>query len=228
MSRGPDPEDARAFRPEALPALVDAVADLSWLRGRGYAEDAALKLVGDKHQLAARQRKAVQRAACSDEELRWRREHLRPLEGRIAVDGFNVLIGLERAISGGPLFRGRDGALRDIAGVHGTWRRSGVTGEAVERLAETLPHEAVVVLDRPVSNSGRLAAALRERSEQGALGWEIEVVDHADRRLVELELPVATGDAWILDRRPWVDLLGALTSAIEGAWIVELGAGRTT
>ncbi|MCA9493174.1 MAG: DUF434 domain-containing protein, partial [Myxococcales bacterium] len=189
MSRGPDPEDARAFRPEALPALVGAVADLSWLRGRGYAEDAALKLVGDKHQLAARQRKAVQRAACSDEELRLRREHLRPLEGRIAVDGFNVLIGLERAISGGPLFRGRDGALRDIAGVHGTWRRSGVTGEAVERLAETLPQEAVVVLDRPVSNSGRLAAALRERSEQGALGWEIEVVDHADRRLVELELP---------------------------------------
>lgn len=222
MSRGADPEDARAFRPEALPALVDAVADLSWLRGRGYAEDAALKLVGDKHQLASRQRKAVQRAACSDEELRLRREHLRPLEGPIAVDGFNVLIGLERALSGGPLFRGRDGALRDIAGVHGTWRRSGVTGEAVERLAATLPREAVVVLDRPVSNSGRLAATLRERSGEGSLGWVVEVVDHADRRLVELGLPVATGDGWILDRRPWVDLLGTVAATLPTAWIVDL------
>lgn len=224
MSRGADPEDAQAFRAEVVPTLARAVSDLSWLRGRGYAEDAALKLVGDKHQLGARQRKAVQRAACSDEELALRASHRRPLEGRVAVDGFNVLIGLERVLSGGPLFRGRDGVLRDIAGVHGTWRRSEVTAAAVERLARVIPGPATLVLDRPVSNSGRLAAALRARSDEGALGWEVEVVDQADRRLVELELPVATGDAWILDRRPWVDLLGAAASGVEGAWIVDLGA----
>ena len=64
--RGPDPRDAEAFGPSALPALRGAVADLSWLLERGYAIVSAVKLVGDRWSLTERQRLAVRRAACSD------------------------------------------------------------------------------------------------------------------------------------------------------------------
>ena len=67
--RGPHAEDAKDFAPDAIPILRDAVDDLSWLLGRGYAEVAALKIVGDKMQLSKRQRAAVQRSACTDEQL---------------------------------------------------------------------------------------------------------------------------------------------------------------
>jgi len=77
-----------------------------------------LKLVGDRYQLAERQRTAVRRSACSDASLRWRAERradLRDLNGAsLAVDGFNLLTTIEAALSGGIIIRGRDGCLRDM------------------------------------------------------------------------------------------------------------------
>src|SRR5439155_3863328 len=64
--RGPHPEDARLFADAMLPRLRAAVADLSWLLTRGYAQPSAVKIVGDRHALDARQRMAVTRAACTD------------------------------------------------------------------------------------------------------------------------------------------------------------------
>src|SRR5688500_10446127 len=46
--RGPHPEDAGLFAPAVHPTLRSAVADLSWLLTRGYADPSALKLVGDR------------------------------------------------------------------------------------------------------------------------------------------------------------------------------------
>jgi Protein of unknown function (DUF434) len=56
--RGPHPVDAQLFAPENWPQLQAAVADLSWLLGRGYASVASLKLVGDRYRLDQRQRAA--------------------------------------------------------------------------------------------------------------------------------------------------------------------------
>ena len=57
--RGPHPEDAKLFAPAAWPALREATAELCWLLSRHYAAPSALKLVGDRHQLSARQRAAL-------------------------------------------------------------------------------------------------------------------------------------------------------------------------
>ena len=63
-------EDVLAYGPSlGLPALRQAVADLSWLLERGYAEKSSLKLVGDRYDLLARQRTAVGRCACSDADV---------------------------------------------------------------------------------------------------------------------------------------------------------------
>src|SRR5262245_31343407 len=64
--RTPHPEDARLFAPDTWPALRSAVAELSWLLTRGYAEPSALKLVGDRYNLCVRQRIAVMRCSCTD------------------------------------------------------------------------------------------------------------------------------------------------------------------
>src|SRR5690606_36397710 len=102
-----------------------AVEELSWLRSRDYAEPSALALVGDRHQLAARQREAVRRSACTERARasRSRREVAVADASRIGIDGFNLVITIESALAGGVVLVGRDGAYRDLARVHGSYRR---------------------------------------------------------------------------------------------------------
>jgi len=230
--RGPAPKDESLFAPASLPTLRAAVEELSWLLTRGYAEPSAVKLVGDRHQLTTRQRTAVQRAACSDAQQTARhRSHSgidqvasRPL----AIDGFNVLILCEPLFSGGVVVKGRDGALRDLASVHGTWKRVSETREALSKLANLVARlgaERVLwYLDRPVSNSGRLRAMIEHEAERLHAHWEVELVDDPDRRLAAFEGVVATADGWILDRAgAWVDLPEAVWSRRGGGWVIELG-----
>lgn len=212
--------------------LRAAAADLGWLYGRGYAEEAALKLVGDRHRLTARQRKAVERAACSDADRERRlrkRLDTRRLGGRqVVVDGFNCIILCESVLSGAPVFHGADGALRDLASVHGTWRRVTETARAIRALGDVLadaaPSSVRWLLDRPVSNSGRLASMLREQAERMDAPWEVVLAEGVDARLAASGDVVATGDSWILDRcEAWVDLPRAvLEREAPNAWLLDL------
>ena len=137
--RGADPRDALAFGPPSRPALRAAVADLSWLLGRGYAPVSSLKLAGDRWRLTERQRQAVRRAACSDEarERRLARQvAAADLAGlNLLIDGFNVLTTIEAALGGAVVLVCRDQACRDIAGIHGSYRKVAETEPALEKLA---------------------------------------------------------------------------------------------
>lgn len=224
-----DPTDRETFADRALPAMRAAVIELSWLLARRYADKAALTVVGDHHQLSRLQRMAVMRSAATDVEVAARlARRTTALDGRpVVVDGFNAIVTTERALAGGAVVRGRDGALRDVAGVHGTWRRSASTEAAVDRLGAALDRcgagPVVWVLDAPVSNSRRLAGTLRER-----LGDRVEDVvlsDRADSELLALAgtgRVLATSDAALLDRcTAWVPLVEL---ALPGdAWVVDLG-----
>ena len=221
--RGLAPEDVAAFAPAPLPRLQQAVADLSWLLTRGYAEDSALKLVGDRYDLTARQRLAVRRCAASDQAcgLRKGRELTAgALRGReLALDGFNVLLTLEVALSGGILLLGRDGCIRDMAGVHGSYRQVEETLPALERIGHVLAGLGVVsavwFLDRPVSNSGRLRRLIEETAEKQGWPWRVELVFNPDRDLVEATgAVVATADGMVLDRcGDWFNLVRHLFAA---------------
>lgn len=231
MTRGPAPDDEALFGERELPRLRMAMAELAWLLNRGYAEGSSLKLVGDRHELRARQRVAVLRCVCTDAQLQRRRAHsLEPaaLAGRpLALDGFNVLIVVESALAGGVVLRGRDGFLRDMASVHGSYRRGDQTLAASvaigEQLAKLGPSTVTWLLDRPVSNSGRLKVALDELAAERGWAWTIELDYAPDRRLAEFAGVVATGDAWILDSAAeCFDLTAAVVAACcPDAWIVE-------
>src|SRR5205823_7732523 len=125
--RGAHPEDRELFAPKWHVALRGAVADFSWLLSRDYATPSALKVVGDRYGLSARQRTAVMRSACSDSARASRLERetqLANVAGRpLWIDGYNVLTSVEAALAGGVIIVGRDGCWRDMASMHGTWRR---------------------------------------------------------------------------------------------------------
>jgi hypothetical protein len=236
LHRGPHPDDHELFAPKYLPSLRAATHDLSWLLERRYAPESALKLVGDRYQLKARQRAAVQRAACPDSQVSARRaRQLTPdqLHGQtLCIDGFNVITSLEVALSGGVLLIGRDGVLRDIAGVHGSYRRVEETEPAfmlIARLTEAWSvAQCEFYLDRPVSNSGRLRAFLLQLIAAYQLPFSVFVVPNPDRVLMASGHVVASADSQILNADVrWLNLAReCVTRAVPHARLVDLSPPR--
>ena len=199
---------------------------------RGYAVSSVLDVVGRRHRLHARQRLALQRSMCSGH-AREARVSKELTAGRVrgetfAIDGFNLMIGLEVALSGGLLLRGTDGALRDLAGLRGSYhpveetdRALSILGDVIEELAI---ERAEFYLDKPVSNSGRLRARILQCAE----GWQgvvsVELVADPDRVLVGRQC-VVSSDSCVIDAAgSWFNLLAyAVATRIDGAWVVDVG-----
>ncbi|HUH02635.1 MAG TPA: DUF434 domain-containing protein [Kofleriaceae bacterium] len=224
--RGRHPADTVLFGEAWVPALCAAAEELSWLLGRGYKMTSALALVGNRHGLRERQRRAVQRAACTDAERASRAARRCTLadvaDGPVVLDGFNCIIAVEAALSGGVIIIGRDGVCRDMSSVHGSYRTVDETERAVGLIADVLAPAGALhwILDRPVSNSGRLAALIRER----APGSTVELLDDADATLGASTTIVASGDSLILDRcGPWLDVPAAVIAHhIPTTWRLSL------
>jgi hypothetical protein len=232
MHRGPHPEDSRLFSAEARPILTGAVDDLCWLLGKGYAPDSSLKLVGDRYALVSRQRVAVARCSCGAavSEQRQRREVDPPaLKNRpLWLDGYNVLTTIEAAMGGGVILAARDGAYRDMASMHGSYRKVAETLPALEILGKLLEEfavtECVWFLDRPVSNSGRLKTMMEALAAENRWPWCIELVASPDAVLSESAEIIATADSVILDRcKGWFNLCReAISRYIPQAWILDM------
>jgi hypothetical protein len=213
--RGAHPADAELFAADQLPKLRQAVVDLSWLLSGGYNMASSLKLVGDRYGLRERQRLAVSRCACSEQNRQRRKEHCIPVEQiqaqPVAVDGFNLIITVEAALSGGPLLIGVDDCIRDLSSVHGSYRSVEETDRAIMMIGDALKQLAAShvlwLLDRPVSNSGRLAAKLTDLAARNNWPWEVEVVFNPDAALAASSSIAITSDSSILDRvSRWTDL----------------------
>ncbi len=232
--RGPHPQDARLFAADRHPTLQLAVSDLSWLLSRGYVWKSGLKLVGDRYGLTERQRTAVWRAACSDDALQRRRGHRRGLDTladqTVAVDGYNLLITVESALGGGMILYARDGSYRDLASMHGTYRKVEETLPAITLVGRYLDalsvRRADWFLDSPVSNSGRLRRFLLDAAARNGWDWTATLAPNPDRVLAAVAAPVASTDSWVLDHcREWVNLArGLIEAEIPDATVVPLVA----
>ena len=219
--RGPHPEDLQRFAPKQWPRLLVAVEELSWLLTRGYAMPSSLKIVGDRHQLCSRQRLAVQRSSGSNQALQDRSQRrllANDVAGRsLAIDGFNLITTTEAALSGGVLLRGRDGCIRDMASMHGSYRKVHETEPALRLIANVLaelqPGTCRWVLDRPVSNSGRLRRMLESLGSELKMAWTCELANDADQVLEQTDDVVVTADCVILDHGgPWLNLASLVTA----------------
>ena len=230
--RGAHPEDRKLFSEPELPRLQTAVAELSWLLTRNYAMKGALKLVGDRYALNERQRLAVSRAACSDESKSHRASRLVGVEElgdqEVMIDGFNLIITVEAALSGGLVMFCRDGCYRDLSSVHGSYRSVEETGRAIQLIGESLGALRVGaarwLLDRPISNSGRLAMVIRDTASQRGWPWMVETVFNPDREIVSARGIVISSDGPLLDQVDrWTNFNGhLLEKRLAGAWLIDL------
>ena len=219
--RGPHPDDARLFAPKNTGVLRHAVADYSMLLSRGYPPKSSLKLVGDHFALTERQRLAIMRSACSDDQLAGRlakRLDVGELKGRpIVIDGYNLLITIESALSGATIFIGRDRCMRDLSGVHGSYRKVTETIPAIELIASHLTNlgvsHALWLFDSPVSNSGRLKTLMYELIEKNDWPFDVELLTNPDNELIATEKTIATSDSNILDNcTQWTNLTAHIIS----------------
>lgn len=229
-SRGPRPGDARWFRPPELARLHEAAHDVAWLLDRGYPRESAVRFVGDHYQLATRQRLALSRGVCSEAERRSRaarEEGVEDVRGRtLLIDGLNLVITLEVALAGGPLLACTDGAVRDLAGLHGSYRPARQTEEAVERIGRALTTlrtaGARVYLDAPVPSSGKVRALFVEHASRWDCPVRVDLVKDPDASLAGAQ-HVVSADAGVIDRSAgWFNLGELLVRGIAGAWLVPL------
>ncbi|MBD3308709.1 DUF434 domain-containing protein [candidate division KSB3 bacterium] len=230
--RGAHPADRQLFSASQTAVLRTATAELSWLLSRGYAITSSLKLVGDHHGLNKRQRVALSRAACSDQSRAARQATCLPVQQiadqKLVIDGFNLLITLEAALSGGVILLCRDGCVRDIASVHGSYRTVLETPDALELIGKGLaaisPKSVLWLFDKPVSNSGRLAQLVRTTAQEHAWPWQAEVTLNPDTVIAASAQIAVSSDSSVLDQvLRWVNLSAYLIEHyISEAWVIDL------
>jgi len=225
--RGAHPEDVRLFDRTQLKRMRPAAEEIVWLLGRGYPLATAVEVVGNHHQLEARQRLALQRMLCSPEQRQKRQE--RAIErtdarGRtLLIDGFNLIITIEVALSGGLILDCADGTVRDLAGLHGSYRPVHETDPALDHIGRELralsPGGVRFFLDAPVSNSGRLCKRILDAARHWPFPADAEVVPSPDAILARAENAV-TADATVLDRcASWLNLARFVVDRhIPAAW----------
>lgn len=187
----------------------EACEEYRFLLSRGYPDTAALKLVGDRHRLTRIERNCLFRGIIDDAAAESRMRKMIAADdvrsSSLGIDWFNVLITIETYLKGGTLFLADDGVTRDAAAVHGSWRRSPVTGPALDAILATLgrmgPRRIDVFLDAPVAHSGELASELRSSLEEGLpeASCAVELAASADWPLKRYAGIVASSDSVVLD-----------------------------
>jgi hypothetical protein len=230
--RGPAPKDDRLFGPAAIDRLRSAIADYSLLLTKGYAEKSALKLVGDRFELTQRQRLAVMRSACADRQLTSRKQRqlrIKSIKNNpLAIDGYNLLITIEAAISGAFVFVGRDGCYRDLASIHGTYRKVTETIPALELIIDFVnslqPAEVILLLDKPVSNSGRLKKIIDDSLLCNLENFSVRLSISPDAELISTGAIVASSDSVVLDNcSRWTNLAAQIIEEkIPDAKLIDL------
>ncbi len=208
--RGYVPEDERNFSSSALGALRTASRHVIYLINEGYDLKPASTFVGNHFLLSERQRLAIMRSLATREQLEQRRAKEKPSGSEVWIDGFNTIITLEVMFSDSILFSCMDGTVRDLAALRGTYRIIPETRKAVRLLLDMLEEMGVesvhILLDEPVSNSGRLKALIADTGEGYPFSLDIQIQKDVDRALYGKE-NVITSDSIILDRcGSWINL----------------------
>lgn len=235
VRRGTDPQDSRWFSKEAVLKLQKAQAELEWLLNRGYNNKSVVDMIGNHYQFSLRQRNALTRSTSSKEKCEKREEKCLTLSSCknncIYIDGFNLIITLEVALSGGILVVCNDGTMRDLAGLRGTYSIIDKTDSALNLIEKELNDAHISMakffLDAGVSNSGRLKKFILEHAEKWNISSEVELMQHVDSFLSTKER-IVTSDSIILDNcGSWLNLgRKTIEDYIPDANIIDLSGKK--
>jgi len=210
----PRPDDALKAQ-----QLHEAAIDFRYLLNRVYPRKASLELVGNHYQLTFDERHLLHRGVFSDGDARNRLKKkisVQKISGQeLAIDGYNVVITIEAALSGRPLVFGDDGFLRDISGLSGNFRRTRRAEESLRLifalLKERKPRRTIFLFDAPISKSGTLAQEVRRHLQEMDIPGDAKAVRVPEDILIGFPGIVATSDTAIIDQSERiVDLAGFL------------------
>lgn len=149
----------------------------------------------------------------------------------LLIDGLNVITTIEVALAGGVLLLGRDACLRDMASFHGSYRLVQETDRAVQILVDVVdslqPSQVMVYIDRPVSNSGRLAEIVRMTADRNGSCIQAATADRVDEILKASTAVVASADSAILDEcGDWLNLarisVDRFRAELDPLWLLDL------
>ena len=149
----------------------------------------------------------MKRVVCTLDSLNLRKSKRLPIDNlnqeTIYIDGFNLIITIEVALSKGILIVGSDGNVRDLAGLRGTYKIIDKTIKALEIIGKCLDDnnckKAIFYLDKPVSNSGNLKYEILQSSKSWNTEVEVKLVNNADVILEKLD-NIVSSDALIIDK----------------------------
>ncbi|EKQ54276.1 MULTISPECIES: DUF434 domain-containing protein [unclassified Clostridium] len=213
VQRGFVPSDKIEFNDKNTALLKEAQNDICYLLNRGYGINKTIEFISNHYLFSARQRLALKRALSSDQDIKRRHEHRLTKEYEnsiIHIDGLNIIITLEVALSNSTLLRCMDGTLRDLAGLRGTYKLIDKTDSAIEligaKLSKMKIQKVFFYLDSPVSNTGRLKSKILDILAKYDYDIEVILVPNADVILNKLD-HVVTSDGIILnDCTSWINL----------------------
>lgn len=219
--RGFVPSDEKEFNEESQSHLRKAQRDILYLLEQGYPMKSASTFVGNHYLLSERQRLAIVRATSESKHLAIRQQRKlqkATLGKEVAIDGLNVIITLEVALSEGTLIRCMDETIRDLAGLRGTYHLIDKTDKAILLIGDLLHQlqveQVVFYLDAPVSNTGRLKQKIIELLSEHPFQTRVELVNNADV-ILENMANVITSDSIILHKCiSWYNLVSDIIDEI--------------
>lgn len=219
VKRGYIPTDEKEFNDTNLKIIKKAQSDIFMLLERGYSIKSSSTFVGNHYLLSERQRLAIVRATSTSIDIEKRKNKLitSDFKGKeIYVDGLNLIITLEVALSESLVIKCMDGTIRDMAGLRGTYKLIDKTDIAIKLIGEKLAlmkiAKVTFYLDSPVSNTGRLKQRIFEILSVYSYEVKVELVNNADV-ILETKGYVITSDSIILNKcESWINLAYDITS----------------
>lgn len=225
IRRGYVDKDEELFGGSQRAKILSAANDARWLMNRGYSAESAITFTSNHYLLTSRQRMAIFRSILNDEDktTRLKKEILKP-GTEVLIDGLNIIITLETALSHSLVLRGDDGVLRDVAGLHGTYRIIDKTAKAIKLILQTLSNldvrNATFILDKPVSNSGSLKQLILEISRNFNHEVVVELDMNPDQIFVDKENVISSDGPVILKSSSWFNLNSMIVrDMIPDTWV---------
>ena len=186
----------------------EACATYRYLRERGYADGAALKLVGDHHRLSRLQRNCIFRGIIPESWASARRARTvstaAVARAPLGIDWYNVLITVESHLRGVTIFHAEDGFARDAAAAHASFRPTILTERAITEILSTVdllsPSRVEIFIDAPIAHSAMMAERVRAQCVGFPFPVEASLAHSADYPLKSFAGIVASSDSAIIDR----------------------------
>ncbi len=184
-----------------------AITDIRYLLDRGYPGKGAITFVCNHYRLDIKWRYVFTRVVFDRDTIKSRREKTVNFEDVIGeavlVDGYNVLITVESALKGEPIYLCDDGFLRDIRGVFRNYRCSGLTKRAMDEIlgifTDFTPSRVEFLFDSQISKSGNMARWVEKKLKDVGLEGGARTSRHVDHDLKQSNGIIATADGCIID-----------------------------